>query len=985
MSYPDHSESSYGSIKDNQDKLPHDASVFVGSLPSNIDQGDLTRMLIEHLSEHTQIKNIKVVRDSKGGVCAFVQCEDADSASILIQTLQSSTPKPFLGRILRYEPARAFRSLLISYRKPTQFNRPPGINIMNNVSSKSLNFESELDLPDTMRIWKHRNSSILYNLEAVRATENHEHGTTDQSVVENALFLHPLKFDEESLRSIASYFGKLEEFKPFQPATCNELEKDEGDIAQLTCVYPEPHNGVRSPTMDKLCWQIKWEHRDDCVSALMTLRRVPHLTVTWAHQPPPSGQSRRSTHYQPSGSFSYNYQYQHHKASHSFQSPNSPFKPLPLKDGKHFSNDQQKAAAANCPLGGDLRPCQSLGNGNSTSFRKVAEPGDQDDTRDANQDAALLSWAADSQSLCDRFSKLGAQKVACDNIPNDDCQGGTSLHDDFTECESQEICVPATPCLDSSSITPASAVSGFPVTPLSVATEVRHSTPEADVKESIYPPKTRSDRDIDPTTLFVGGLEMFGPGAWDEEKVRVFFARFGGLESVKLVRPLNSCAAFAFVKFDNAESPARAVYEEHNRIYEGRAMRVQLRDCNPPRHNWKFNRGRARPHLHHFNGQRRVNYYRPPFVPQEKLLPLQSSGDGQGILQGVGIGNGEERHLEVTPKTDLSAEQMPPSESLSGAKDSSPTETYREWYDTTESSTCSPEPSLRSSASAAGPMSNSSFSFSAPNGAYYPPLQWMNPYPPPGPYQLPYYPGYAAYPPGMPPQPQSSLPSPPGSEIGGPTGNLQHGWPPMGMYTSFIPYAAIPPRAHLVEQGQIPPPLNTQAPVVPAGFIQNEQGTLIAVYQPEVLDRYLAGSETRSTPIPTPHPVNLHRWECPPAQQIQETGNVTANTGIPSHNRMIHPFPSSPSRAFPLPSSSSGLDTVTNSTPPPLYRRQVAGRREVHPGYNPVRPQSHPRAFVSGRAALAPMHHPQIHLTDLGHHTPQPVISADWNRRSVAR
>ena len=36
---------------------------------------DLTRMLMEHLSEHTQIKNIKVVRDSKGGVCAFVQCE----------------------------------------------------------------------------------------------------------------------------------------------------------------------------------------------------------------------------------------------------------------------------------------------------------------------------------------------------------------------------------------------------------------------------------------------------------------------------------------------------------------------------------------------------------------------------------------------------------------------------------------------------------------------------------------------------------------------------------------------------------------------------------------------------------------------------------------------------------------------------------------------------------------------------------------------
>ena len=81
-------------VKQKEDKLPHDASVFVGrwdkpsgfhqyssranqllSLPSNIEPMDLTRLLMEHLSEHTQIKNIKVVRDSKGGVCAFVQCE----------------------------------------------------------------------------------------------------------------------------------------------------------------------------------------------------------------------------------------------------------------------------------------------------------------------------------------------------------------------------------------------------------------------------------------------------------------------------------------------------------------------------------------------------------------------------------------------------------------------------------------------------------------------------------------------------------------------------------------------------------------------------------------------------------------------------------------------------------------------------------------------------------------------------------------------
>ncbi|KAG5654699.1 hypothetical protein H0H81_007455 [Sphagnurus paluster] len=115
---PDASEmtSTTEPLKRKEEKMPHDASVFVGSLPANIDQQDLTRMLSEHLSEHTEVKNIKVVRDSKGGVCAFVQCEDAASAATLIHTLHSNPPKQFLGRTLRYEPARAFRTLLISYR-----------------------------------------------------------------------------------------------------------------------------------------------------------------------------------------------------------------------------------------------------------------------------------------------------------------------------------------------------------------------------------------------------------------------------------------------------------------------------------------------------------------------------------------------------------------------------------------------------------------------------------------------------------------------------------------------------------------------------------------------------------------------------------------------------------------------------------------------------------------------------------------------------
>ena len=97
--------------------------------------------------------------------------------------------------------------------------------------------------------------------------------------------------------------------------------------------------------------------------------------------------------------------------------------------------------------------------------------------------------------------------------------------------------MPQTPALDTSSITPVSPGSQFPVTPTSCSDNLHQSMQPKFLGEPETPTMNRSDRELDPTTLFVGGLEMFGPGAWDEEKVKNFFARFGGLESVKVVRP----------------------------------------------------------------------------------------------------------------------------------------------------------------------------------------------------------------------------------------------------------------------------------------------------------------------------------------------------------------------------------------------------------------------------------------------------------------
>ena len=155
-----------------------------------MDQTELARLLSVHLSEHAEVKNVKVVHDSKGGVCAFVQCQvrispriyalilllttlqDAAGAASLIQTLHSAEPKPFLGRHLRYEPARAFRALLISYRLVPA--HPLSRSISNASASSPTQFIADADgtanddgkggkhvdlsLPCAMRLWKPKNS-----------------------------------------------------------------------------------------------------------------------------------------------------------------------------------------------------------------------------------------------------------------------------------------------------------------------------------------------------------------------------------------------------------------------------------------------------------------------------------------------------------------------------------------------------------------------------------------------------------------------------------------------------------------------------------------------------------------------------------------------------------------------------------------------------------------------------------------------------------
>ncbi|KAF7347648.1 RNA binding protein [Mycena venus] len=1036
------------------EKMPHDASVFVGSLPTNIEQSELSRLLSEHLSEHAEVKSIKLVKDSKGGVCAFVQCESAAAASSLIHNLHSNAPKHFLGRVLRYEPARAFRTLLISYRTPVQYipsgDRKGGQTV-------------QLDPPLAMRIWRPRNTkylSILYNTDAVDA-ENH--ANTVNPTGDPGLFFQPVVFDERSIRMLCAHFGPLESFALFKSSS----EATNGNnLPAKNPRYPHPHDGPRLPGMDAGCWEVKWNHRDDSVSALMTLRRVPHLTVTWAHHPSPFGFEQ-----QPSpqhGNFASN----HHNNGTSYpfhvqnftppsQPRNESLAPSPSATQSHSS---QGSAALGLALHGSASTdvSFSVSSTSTDDWKRITVPSLPAQCYDSSasfrgtrfSDASLkdskVEWTdVDFPPLGDSKADRRAEQVwptktckvneGIERPPSSlsvvigDTNGVATHHESDAasyEDEEQDLDIPDTPGLAMSPITPKTAGSQFPSTPTSTSGDLFQ-------EKNVYFEETA--KDLDPTTLFVGGLEM----NWDEERVTAFFERFGGLKSVKVVRPVNGRSAFAFVEFDNTESPARAVFEEHNRVYDGRAIRVQLRDCNPPRGgNWRYNNGPRRgrfPHSH-YAMQRRYPEATPS-QSQERLpsdchdeqedqsrvtdeviseMGSFSLADGKSVTDSVSGPEPpadfavpacaeEEHHQQAAsqPRDDQTqscpASRRPtPKPAL--APEALPQPQYREWYDPPVSATMTPPlPSPSSSAAVAGAP------YPIPNGGYFPP-PWAQPYPQPygQPYGMPYYPGFPMQGPHPPSQPYSS---PAGSEVSEPApAPPQRPWPPMGMYGGYISYSAYP-RPPNVD----PSSPRGQAPLQPTGFIQNEQGTLIPVYQPEALDQYMASNQAAPGATPTTQPQNgAATWQQFPPPSHAFPNAIHPMMGIPPRAFPPQAQPSvnggwvpgqfppppavPPSHAVPPPNAPNhpgnfrgGYQDVGGQGMGPNGRRHPGGRRDQHPNAPNINRNNPGRAMPNNRPRGG-MHHMGYPLHE-GVPQMQPIpraaqfnsTPADWSQWSAAR
>ncbi|KAJ3540312.1 hypothetical protein NMY22_g4349 [Coprinellus aureogranulatus] len=665
--------------------------------------------------------------------------EDADAASNLIEVLHIREAETVHGTNLALRTSSGFsnpidlipvRALVVSYQR---FPEPaPGrVHMVPTVR--------HLELPTAMRIWKAKGArfhNIAYNAEAfAQDVDDTREGVESDDV----LLIHPLSFDEDTIRAMSSYFGHVERISPFQVDDA-QPELVEGPFTgSLIRCYPHPHDAPRSPVMDTGCWEVKWEFRDDCVSALMALRRVPHLTVTWAHQPSYSGWECRYP----------NYSHLQHPSIQPIVVNNHQLSSLPsFTSASPFSVDSSSSAGHLYPGGthGSIQANQAARNhivhSSHAAMNSLPEPG--------------LGWSVWRPP----FAKEPLLRPG----------GSYPAPPRYTGDTNSEI--PSTPR------TPSSV---YPLTPTSCTDEEKPLDHAPELQE------VPAQRSIDPTSLFVGGLELVGPSAWDESKVRQHFSKYGGLQHVKLVRPMNGVTGFAFLKFDNTDGPARAVLEEHNRVCGSHVLRVRLRDCNPPRNHWKHGRGRGRLFHHSGPGYRKfhfvdrfndeLNARRPNIVANDDATAPASQPDTvESASPKVSTRGSLDDDCASVPPSDSEDSADPPPSAADFEKTEGEPERYREWYDELDAAAAA-------SSHQALSVSPSTVMFPPPypymlhNAPYFGhPMPWTQPYfHPPVPYPSPYLNPYPMY------QPMIAAPNQ-STSVAVEQGQIsQHTWPPQGV------------------------------------------------------------------------------------------------------------------------------------------------------------------------------------------------------------
>ncbi|GJE85880.1 RNA binding protein [Phanerochaete sordida] len=878
-----------------------DASIFIGSLPTATDYAEVSRLLTDHLSDHPEIKSVKVIRDSKGGTCAFAQCENSSTAVRLLEKLLSTAhQRPFLGRYLRFEHARAFRTLLVSYRVPERTPYP------NSGMDSSFDDDGPQDsgLPHAMRIYKAPNAkyhSVVFDTEALDFDSKiasqglvNEASNAEDPLSGSGLLLSPLRFDEAALREIAEAFGSVEHFRPFVSD-----DQGSGDGPNL-----RPHGGQRNPDMDEHIWEIKWEHRDDAMNAQMTLNRnASFLSVTWAHRSyPDTGAGLESRFGSPSLSSSPRFisgqRSRTHSRSHFAPGGELPrFLPAglsPIMSTLRIPSSPSRVQSALSPKSTPFIPANApfalLASPSHSASQSLIDSEGQDTTvvasvsetefpplhqRGAGRHGGkgsrppALSWTFqdmhrhDSDSFSHNSvlstspsSSLSVQPstpTPIDTLMSPGPVGSVSSRDeDHDDYQGQEVVMPMTPAFSTASITPITpgTTLSFPHTPLSGRTAI--SAANSYTGGSFGLPSKESqgferlDKEIDPLWIFAGGLDVMGHDPWTENKVRAAFGKYGEIEKLEFHHKPGSNCAFAFIKYPDTVASESAVAAEHMRPYNGRTIRVRLREVYPPRHTQKFSKSRPRQAYG-------PSSFRRPFDNSAQLSDdlrvqpnpqLQESLHRQLQSELPQLSTHETLPQPTYPT--IAANEL--GRSLPGSV-SSPAKQARSQDDSHDRPASATSESVSSPPSSTGPVTVGPM-----HHALMPPQPWMHASAPYVYHMPPYYAGYMGYPP------------PAGYRLG-PTNTDAAAAPYMWAnytYRPNLPGQPYPP------QSVVPPPTEAshsqtqpQPPLRPAGFIEGDQ--LIPLYPPEALNQYMSASSPTTTRTPPPHSASVPQ---PPPQTV---------------------------------------------------------------------------------------------------------------------
>ncbi|KAI0319752.1 hypothetical protein OF83DRAFT_1082036 [Amylostereum chailletii] len=917
----------------NDDRISHDASVFVGSLPPDVDHAEISQKLTEYLSVYTEINQVKVIRDNRGGACAFVQCKNSESAAQLISTLRDQPPEPFMGRNLRFEQARSLRALLLSYKAPTEVHPDTFIagtavaiepaKAMKLCRRRAAKRVSQITtiLFDTKSMTSTRYITVLYNAEACQSDDRSTDGprrSTAGTQEEGLLFAAAsLQYDAQTMHDLASAFGPVEYFKPYQ----------RGEVTDSTHRFPPPHDTDRAPGMDDGCWEAKWEHRDDCMSALMTLRTVPHLSVSWAHN---AGSRSGGPQYDPAtrSPFSTPSRREHYSSTRTPLHWPSPLgqsgiigphtRPIQLTPMRFTMDSIAGTRSANVKGSSSSssrlpsRPGSGAAFGSSvdtlldesdgvanygewsvapsnfktsssmpsspTAFRSPQTPRSflpslpgheapllptiplQDTGRyevahlpslDRRLGARCLSMTKGSTSTTDPVqSTMSEVETAGASVDSDDGDKtpdlvapsqppALSMQSLTTAIESMSMArattledpMLLTPDAGSELVTPIGSGFGCPQVFHAIQVEGEDDT-SLTHRGEFY----AGHKKFDPTTIFIGGMEMFGPNAWDDGRVRTVFGQYGPIENVKFIRPVHKKSAFAFVKYQDTHSSSRAVLREHNRVYEGRQIRVQIRESHPPRTFFRYGgNDRGRYQNQHQHQHQRQRTFRPDFEFHGQGGTVQPS-NREFVERPVQI-----RGSTRTDGSDVFSVQS--SSSPVGSIDSRPrTAPNVHTSDPSFVSQTSPLDIPHTPSYPMAPMpSQSTFAYPVNNVGYYASHPWLaHPYQYPMPLPSTYAPGHV-----IPHQPA------PGSHEGNSPSTVTppayHWQLTSSKFQQYMPYHAYPVMA---PPGPVPNgdkfqasqdaegEEQRQAPLAPTGFTHGEHG-YTPIYPPDALTQYM--------------------------------------------------------------------------------------------------------------------------------------------------